>query len=446
MAEVDENETPPAKVQIVDEHTEVPTTPPPLDSLPSFDFREHVPIHSAERRLHGQIHEDSTGTKWRIMWYPTGNDTNQLYASCYLEAVFEDMEESASTKEVEFVLGIVKQDNEQENVAKSIELHEFSRSSTDWGFKQFHELKTLHDAANGFVVTAGEEPTVELFVRIQYVPVGTCWGGVPLDYDSKKETGMVGLKNQGATCYMNSLLQTLFHLPRFRQAVYATPTQEDSSTESVLLALQRVFYRLETYDRPVSTKELTKSFGWGHLDSFTQHDVQELFRILCDRLEEKMKSANAENVVQQLFEGKVRSFIRCVNVDFTSSRDESFYDIQLDVKGCKDIHESFRKYIEVEMLKDENQYDAEGYGKQDAEKGLSFTSFPPVLSVHLKRFEYDPMRDGMVKVHDRFEYPQRLVLDDYVDSQSKPSSDSNVYLLHSILVHYTLSLHDALPI
>lgn len=36
-------------------------------------------------------------------------------------------------------------------------------------------------------------------------------------WDSKKHTGFVGLKNQGATCYMNSLLQTLFFTNKLRK-------------------------------------------------------------------------------------------------------------------------------------------------------------------------------------------------------------------------------------
>lgn len=38
-------------------------------------------------------------------------------------------------------------------------------------------------------------------------------------YDQNKQK-FVGLSNQGATCYMNSLLQTLYMTPEFRTALY----------------------------------------------------------------------------------------------------------------------------------------------------------------------------------------------------------------------------------
>jgi hypothetical protein len=38
-----------------------------------------------------------------------------------------------------------------------------------------------------------------------------------VSWDSKKHTGFVGLKNQGATCYMNSLLQTLYFTNQLRK-------------------------------------------------------------------------------------------------------------------------------------------------------------------------------------------------------------------------------------
>lgn len=73
-------------------------------------------------------------------------------------------------------------------------------------------------------------------------------------------------------------------------------------------------------------------------------------------------------------------------------------DIQLNVKGCKNLTESFKDYVTVETMEGENKYMAEGHGLQDAEKGVIFESFPPVLHLQLKRFEYDFMRDTMVKV------------------------------------------------
>lgn len=73
-------------------------------------------------------------------------------------------------------------------------------------------------------------------------------------------------------------------------------------------------------------------------------------------------------------------------------------DIQLNVKGCKNLEESFKEYIAEETLEGDNKYMAEGFGLQDAKKGVIFESFPPVLHLQLKRFEFDMMRGMTVKV------------------------------------------------
>lgn len=66
------------------------------------------------------------------------------------------------------------------------------------------------------------------------------------------------------------------------------------------------------------------------------------------------------------------------------------------------VDESFRDYVTTEILDGDNKYDAGEYGLQDAEKGVIFESFPPVLHLHLMRFQYDPITDCCVKFNDRF--------------------------------------------
>ena len=64
-------------------------------------------------------------------------------------------------------------------------------------------------------------------------------------WDSKTATGYVGLKNQGATCYMNSVLQTLYCTNYLRNSIFMIPTANEDSQRSIPLALQRVFYELQ---------------------------------------------------------------------------------------------------------------------------------------------------------------------------------------------------------
>lgn len=73
---------------------------------------------------------------------------------------------------------------------------------------------------------------ITAYVRIYKDPTGVLWHNLlkyvadllhfcaysqEHSYNSKKETGMVGLRNQGATCYLNSLLQSLYFTNAFRK-------------------------------------------------------------------------------------------------------------------------------------------------------------------------------------------------------------------------------------
>lgn len=51
--------------------------------------------------------------------------------------------------------------------------------------------------------------------------------------------------------------------------------------------------QMQFSDTCVATKDLTKSFGWDSVDAFMQHDIQELNRMLTDKLDEKMKVRRA---------------------------------------------------------------------------------------------------------------------------------------------------------
>ncbi|VDK33605.1 unnamed protein product [Taenia asiatica] len=253
------------------------------------------------------------------------------------------------------------------------------------------------------------------------------------DWDSKKFTGFVGLRNQGATCYMNSLLQALFFTNELRRAVFLMPTESDDASTSIPLALQRVFYELQFNERAVGTKRLTRSFGWESFESLMQHDVQELCRVLLDNMENKMKGTSVEETIPGLFRGKMLSYICCKHVPYESKREENFYDIQLKVKGNRNIYQAFKEYTTVETLSGENKYDAGEYGLQEAEKGVIFTSFPPVLYLQLMRFQYDCITNANIKVNDRFEFPYRLHLDPFL--RSKDPGDPATYILHAVLVH-----------
>jgi ubiquitin carboxyl-terminal hydrolase 7 len=83
----------------------------------------------------------------------------------------------------------------------------------------------------------------------------------------------------------------------------------------------------------------------------------------------------------------------------------------------------------------ENQYHAgDTYKLQDANKGVIFTSFPDVLHLQLKRFEYDIERDAMMKINDRYEFPEVFDAAPFLTDDAD-RSEPWTYQLHGVLVH-----------
>ncbi|SCV02427.1 LAME_0H00298g1_1 [Lachancea meyersii CBS 8951] len=383
--------------------------------------------------------------EWNVLLFPQGNHNKGL--SMYLEPhpmeVYNDEKKISEPEDpdwhvcTQFAIGVSRPGEDAKCQLLNVSHHRFCATDTDWGFATFMGLDTLKKRTSsrnsGFLVN--NKVNISVFVRVLKDPTGVLWHNF-LNYDSKKLTGYIGFKNQGATCYLNSLLQSYFFTKLFRKVVYKIPTERDSPNDSVALALQRSFYLMQKSQDPLDTLELTRSFGWDTGEAFTQHDVQELNRILMDRLETRMKGTEVESVLNELFVGKMKSYIRCVNVKYESSRVEDFWDIQLNVKNLKGVQQSFANYVEVEMMDGENQYAAQDFGLQDAKKGVVFESFPPVLHLQLKRFEYDFNYDQLVKINDRYEFPETIDLAPFLDPEvSKEGDHPCVYNLHCVLVH-----------
>ncbi|XP_036441882.1 ubiquitin carboxyl-terminal hydrolase 47 isoform X2 [Colossoma macropomum] len=248
---------------------------------------------------------------------------------------------------------------------------------------------------------------------------------------NKSETGYVGLVNQAMTCYLNSLLQTLFMTPEFRNALYNWEFEEseEDPVTSIPYQLQRLFVLLQTSKkRAIETTDVTRSFGWDSSEAWQQHDVQELCRVMFDALEQKWKQTEQADLINQLYQGKLKDYVRCLECGYESWRIDTYLDIPLVIRpfgasqAFGSVEEALQAFIQPETLDGPNQYFCERCKKKcDARKGLRFLHFPYLLTLQLKRFDFDYTTMHRIKLNDRMTFPEELDMSPFIDLEDEKS-------------------------
>ena len=288
---------------------------------------------------------------------------------------------------------------------------------------------------------------LELLLKLQEERGGagaprTLWHYMPSAME-RARCGYVGLKNLGATCYLNALAQQLYMIPEFRQGIIELPVPdgplvppEKGSSEpnrAFLAQLQHMFgYLHESQKRFFDTRDLCsawRDYEQLPINPSIQMDVDEFYNMLFEQLEQGLRDTPAKKLLQGLFGGTTVSQI--VSKDpskpgLLSERQELFYTISIEVKCKKSILDGLAAYVEGEVLDGDNKYKCDSGEYVEAVKRTCIDRLPPVLILHLKRFEFDFEAMKKVKLDDNFEFPQTINMRPYTVDTLSPAGVSPV--------------------
>ncbi|XP_046818690.1 probable ubiquitin carboxyl-terminal hydrolase FAF-X isoform X1 [Vespa crabro] len=269
--------------------------------------------------------------------------------------------------------------------------------------------------------------------------------------------GFVGLKNAGATCYMNSVLQQLYMVESIRVGLLAaegaaTDLNEDFSGEERIEGEQTIEANdNDTNEEKCGVDESRKEYNigilkqvqaiFGHLaysklqyyiprglwkhfklqgepvNLREQQDAVEFFMSLVESLDEALKALGHEQIMSKILGGSYSDQKICKGCPHRYSKEEPFSVISVDIRNHSNLLDSLEQYVKGELLEGADAYHCDKCNKKVVTvKRLCVKKLPPILAIQLKRFEYDYERVCAIKFNDYFEFPRDLDMEPYTVS------------------------------
>lgn len=270
------------------------------------------------------------------------------------------------------------------------------------------------------------------------------------DYNpnSTNTSKYLGLKNPSCICYINSVLQQIYHIPTLRNSLlqvcdnkeeeysksnnnnesYYTGYDLSKIDDNTLHQLQRTFsYLLLSKRESYLPIEFTYSFkDWDGLPTNLrlQQDSQEFLSRLLDKLEFSLSKTKNKYLIKNIFSGKVCSQIRCKGgCGSIRNNFEDLYYLSIDIKNINSLSSSLNNFITEETIED---YECEYCKKKvNLSKRASLSSLPNVLFIHLKRFNFNYETFLNEKINTKLEFPNSINLKDYCTETICNDFDNN---------------------
>ena len=231
-----------------------------------------------------------------------------------------------------------------------------------------------------------------------------------------KDSEFCGLRNLGATCYVNAFVQSMFFIDEVREMIIRGGS--DLEISSPLGGLSELFTEMKLSIR--SWIDPLKFVDSCKLSHSTQEDAGEFSGMLINFIIDEIGRLQPELASQfsDLFFGKFRYTVLCKGCGSESIRTERFLEISCDFPSDAKIGSSFKM---EDLLKNSYPEESiEGYAcdtckkRCEAIRKMEISQLPPYLRISLNRYKFE--EEGRRKLNFFVDFP--LINLSFTDSET----------------------------